>query len=83
MSKDTKELISQGLEIISLEISKIAKASQAEDHLDPSQARILTEYVKTLVSVDKNTNKPEEEEPLSDEELLEKAKEAINKLKGE
>lgn len=80
-----RDLIDTSLKIIQVEISKLSTVSAA-GQLDPQQARILTEYVKTLVVVDKNAKDiPEDQDDvasMSDEELLEEAKKAIEASKN-
>lgn len=80
-----RDLIDTSLKIIQAEIGKLSTVSAA-GQLDPQQARILTEYVKTLVVVDKNAKDlPEEQDDIasmSDEELLEEAKKAIEASKN-
>ena len=66
------DLIDVSLKIIQKEISKLSTVS-ATGSLDPQQARILTDYIKTLVVVDKNLKEEEatdEFKDLSDEESM-------------
>ena len=82
-SPDPKKLIDVSLGIIQSEIGKL-KAVSSESQLDSSQARILTDYVKTLVVVDKNNkDNPADSDvdEMSEEELLALATEAIKVVK--
>jgi hypothetical protein len=78
---DAKTLIDQSLGIILVEVGKLSAVS-ALGQLSPVQAKTLTDYIKVLVSVDRNSRMlPEIEDnsisDLTDEELLAEAKKAI------
>ena len=80
---DPKRLIELSLGIISEEIGKL-RAVSSQGQLDSSQARILTDYVKTLVVVDKNNKEnpaDSDVEEMTEEQLLALAQEAIKAVK--
>ena len=74
-------ILAKALSIIANEVDKLEVLSGKATHLDRSEASILTDYVKTLVSVRKDERdiaKSDDIQGKSDEELLKLAQEAMD-----
>lgn len=85
MSDKSTDLLDQALDVLQAEINYIKEEAKKEALRD-GRARVLAEYIRTLVSVSKdNTAKAEKEEEdlkkLSDDELIAQAEAAMKSIK--
>ena len=84
--KSPADMLDEVLSIITNEVRKIAQLSEGEDTLSLQDSKSLNDYAKTLMSSSREKResaKSTKAESLSDEELMAKAKEAMEVLRDE
>ena len=84
MEEKPNELIAEAMGLIEKDLNHL-KSEVKTGALRDGRAKVLAEYMRTLVSVSKDLRQSKEKEEddlskLSDEELLEKAKQAMKGL---
>lgn len=80
---DPSTILDDGLSALKREMSRIKAQSQTEEGLDAKDGKLLTEYLKVAVIVDKNSRQVDIESSLgqyTDQEINDLLKQAITKL---
>jgi hypothetical protein len=83
---DINEVLQNAIQIIEEDVNKIQLISKADSPLERTEATKLTDYIKVLIIAQKNEReiqKAEGLDKLSDAELEEMTKEALRALEGD